>query len=403
MTEGSVVAQTPTRADATEPPQTIVFHATLSQHGGVETYIYYLSLYLAARGLRVTLASQRRIDLNDAWMRDLRAAGVRIIAPPRFVRRLPGPSALIVARLLLSWRLRTRSFDRVVGMGHGGAYRWMKRFVRPGGYFLWTENWYGVPTRGDDYGASFAPPPLEPLPPRMRRLVADVDGILAGCDRAAANLRTIQRVACPIAVVAPLTVFDRLPQARDRSYSPDTVVRVGMIARHGVGKGTVELLNLWPSLDIGPAELHLYGPVESDQVRDLATRLQDDQSITVHGPFDRQDLPTILDRLDLGLMLSIEEGYGLVPREYMACGLPFVMTDVGASAELTGGNPDACCVPVSTEGMRRGIEEMVTRLRANRLSRERLQARYRATLTPDIVAERHLALLSTPPGRWGML
>jgi glycosyltransferase involved in cell wall biosynthesis len=129
-------------------------------------------------------------------------------------------------------------------------------------------------------------------------------------------------------------------------------------------------------------------------------RYEHAERIHFHGPFDRADLPKILAKADLGLMLSIEEGYGLVAWEYMACGLPFVMTDCGAAPEFTQGNPDVIMVPVSLEGIRRGIEEMARRLRSGQVSRRRLQKFHQDKFSFEIGAAEHVKTMLGPNDYW---
>ena len=377
----------------------VLLHLSASEWGGIETHVFYLSLALANKGAHVTLVSQRKFDLNQTWVDQLKANRVVIIAPPRLSRRLPGCSGLLFSRALIRSRLIPRSFDRVIGFGHGGAFTWMKQFVKPGGLFLWSEYWYGVPTRGDNYADTYAVTPPLTFSPRMLDLTRRVDGIIAGCERARKNLVEVQRVNCPIRIVAPLTKLT-IPPVVEKYYDPTSVLKIVMVARQGFGKGTSTLLDIWRSLEIGPAELHFYGPVSSES---LKQRLRDHwlpKNVSIHGGFNREDLPTILTGADIGLMLSIEEGYGLVPLEYMAAGLPFVSTDAGAAPEFTSNNPDAILVPVSKEGVKRGIEEMAAKVRRGATSRIRLQQFYERGFLFENILEDHMTAIAGLVGYW---
>jgi glycosyltransferase involved in cell wall biosynthesis len=362
--------------DLTEKHTTknILLHLTASEYGGVETHVYSLALALATRGVRVVLATQRKFELNKLWTNDLVRAGVDIVAPPPLIKSFPGNSALIIARLWLMLRLRARSFDWVIGNGHGGAYLWMKRFVKPTGQFWWHEYWYGVPTRGDDY-TQYAIPPAMAFGWKMRRMVAALDGITTGCERARKNLVDVQGFTGPITIIPPLSYLETSIPAVDKHYDQDTPLNIVMVGRMGFGKGVLALLEAWGKIDIGPGHLHLYG-VLSDDFRKRIAPHADNPTVHIHGSFARENLFSILSNSDMGLMLSIEEGYGLVALEYMASGLPFVMTDCGAAVEFTEHNPDAMMIPVSIEGIQEGIATMAYRIRANEVSRKRLQQLY---------------------------
>jgi len=216
-----------------------------------------------------------------------------------------------------------------------------------------------------------------------------MDCILAPCQRATKNLRDVQGVKAPIYEIAPLDKIAALP-ARDRVYDPESTLRIGLVARLGYGKGVASLLKVWPTLNLGRAELHFFGPDEAGRCEQLARDKGLGRTIFFHGVFPRAELPGILDSLDLGLMLSFEEGYGLSVWEYMACGLPFVMTDVGASAEFTSQNPDGICIPASLEGIKTGLELMAHRLRSGLTSRVRLQKLHSVAFSYERTAQQYL-------------
>ena len=377
----------------------VLIHLTASAYGGVETHVYYLSHALAQQGVQVTLVSQRKFELNQAWTDSLLQAGIRIVTPPRLARRLSGPTGLVLARLALLKKLSEGSYDRVVGQCHGGAYLWMKRFVRPDGLFLWHEYWYGVPTRGDNYQEYKTPTPSE-LDWKMKRMVHQLDGIIVGCGRAKKNLVEIQKAYVPIKVIPPLTQIEATPCTVEKYCTANTRLKVVMIGRMGFGKGLGALLEIWDKLSIGEAELHLYGPVSTPFAVQMQQRYKASERVFFHDGFKRADLPRILARADIGLMLSIEEGYGLVAWEYMACGLPFVMTDCGAAPEFTNDNLDAIMVPVSLDGIRHGIEDLVYRVRSGQTSRRRLQEFHNARFSFETSVDEHLHAMLEPNTYW---
>lgn len=226
-----------------------------------------------------------------------------------------------------------------------------------------------------------------------------MDGIVTGCELARKNLIEIQHVEKPIRIIPPLDRLMNLLQATDRTYRDSSALRLAMVGRLGNGKGVAALLNLWKHIDIGDAELHFYGADPDDKLRFLGEQLGL-RGVFFHGTFERADLPKLLEKVDIGLMLSFEEGYGLVAFEYMAYGVPFVMTDVGAAQEFTKDNPDALKVACNDDAVREGIEEMARRVRSGRTSRQRLQRFHQQNFSYENAAALHLKSLLEPESFW---
>ncbi len=370
-------------------PTSVLIQLNASAHGGVETHVYYLARLLADAGAKVILMSLRQFALNSEWTDDLLARGVEIVSPPAIPKRLPGFIRLALGAASAARRLGCRKVDFAVGQSHGGSYAWLRRFVKPGGLCVWQELWYGVPTRADRYEVESKQPPPTRLSCRMRFMISRMDCILSPCQRATRNLKDVQGVRAPIFEIAPLDRITAFP-ARDRTYDADSTLRIGLVARLGYGKGVASLLRVWPNLTLGKAELHFFGPDEGGRCERLARDQGLGGTVFFHGVFARTELAGILEALDLGLMLSFEEGYGLSVWEYMACGLPFVMTDVGASYEFTSQNPDGLCVPASLDGIKAGLELMAQRLRSGLTSRTRLQALHSAAFSYERTARQYL-------------
>lgn len=374
----------------------VLIHLTARGTGGVETHSRELAMALSGASASVYVTSQRELNFDQVSQQRMLEGGIKLLAPPR-----PRPSlapidrwrSLQVSRSYLEKHIEPNSFDLVIGQGHGAALSWTRRYLRPGGRLIWHEYWYGVPTRGDRY-ASFRAPQGERFGPMMRHMVRSVDAIVTGCVRSKVNLVEVQRIRCPIDVIPPLDSFMTSHRAKNRRYTRDAPLKVVMVGRQGRGKGTLALLNVWSELNLPNAELHIYGGASDPYVRDsLMKASADAKSVFWHGSFLSEDLEKILTSADLGLFTSVEEGYGLVACEYMAAGLPFVMTDVGASHEFGEGNPDCIVSAVDTASLMRAIREAVGSLRDNRLSRSRLQRFYLSRFHHQWILDRHLRYL----------
>ena len=120
----------------------------------------------------------------------------------------------------------------------------------------------------------------------------------------------------------PLNAGDRLPR----------ILFVGTV---GLRKGVPLLLRAFARLN-DKAELHLIGPVE-DHFRPIMATLPLD-NVVVRGPVAGESLQGLYSEADIFCLPSVEEGFGMVVTEAMACGLPPVVTErVGASDTITPG------------------------------------------------------------------
>jgi glycosyltransferase involved in cell wall biosynthesis len=86
------------------------------------------------------------------------------------------------------------------------------------------------------------------------------------------------------------------------------------------------------------AELHFFGDgPHAPLVKELVESLRLSEQVFFHGTYDWRDLDTIVEMIDVGLMPSIYEGFGLVMLELMSRGRPVIASDVGSSREVLEG------------------------------------------------------------------
>lgn len=111
---------------------------------------------------------------------------------------------------------------------------------------------------------------------------------------------------------------------------PVTKVRFGVLGGINAVKGIEILLKAWPMAAPGDsAELHLYGGLEPQYARQIATL-----GMKYHGPYCEADLPKILSQIDVGLMpAQAPETFSYTLSEFFAGGVPVIGSNYGALSE----------------------------------------------------------------------
>ena len=115
------------------------------------------------------------------------------------------------------------------------------------------------------------------------------------------------------------------------SRSLDRMPRIVFAGGVGIRKGVPWLLKAFKRLS-SKAELHLIGPVSPDYEKML--RREIGTNVFVRGALPGHDLSSEYGRGDIFCLPSLEEGYGMVIPQAMACGLPVVTTNVVGAADL---------------------------------------------------------------------
>ncbi|NQW00552.1 MAG: glycosyltransferase family 4 protein [Rhodospirillales bacterium] len=135
---------------------------------------------------------------------------------------------------------------------------------------------------------------------------------------------------------------------------PPRILFVGGI---GLRKGVPWLLEAFAPL-AARAELHVVGPVSPDFQALL--RCHPLASVHMRGAIVGSALAAEYGRADIFCLPSIEEGYGMVIAEAMACGLPIVTTHaVGAVDLLTPGLDGLVVPPADSPALALALEQLV--------------------------------------------
>ncbi|HEX6884000.1 MAG TPA: glycosyltransferase [Planctomycetota bacterium] len=133
--------------------------------------------------------------------------------------------------------------------------------------------------------------------------------------------------------------------------APHAGLRLGVLGTVLPSKGALELAQAVLEARLEGLTLEIHGSLPSyhgdsryvEELRALAARAP---SIRVHGPFDHARLPEILAGLDgVAAPSRWNEVYGLTVREARAAGLPVLVSDAGALADVAAGGKAGLVVP----------------------------------------------------------
>jgi glycosyltransferase involved in cell wall biosynthesis len=151
----------------------------------------------------------------------------------------------------------------------------------------------------------------------------------------------------------------------------------------------------WQSAD-GPLHLIVVGgKVAQEQVG----------SVSVHhvGYLRHAELVHCYRAADLFVHATKAETFGLAVVEAMACGLPVVVTDVGATAEVTGGGRAGCLTPVGdASAMARALSRFLTDADLRRSRGEESLRLARERSCREAMADAHLSYYNEITSGWRM-
>jgi len=140
--------------------------------------------------------------------------------------------------------------------------------------------------------------------------------------------------------------------ARLRALQPPRdELRLGVLGTVLPSKGALELARAFVAARVAGLTLEIHGALPSyhgdtryvEELRALAAR---EPSVRIHGPFPYERLAAILASLDgVAAPSRWNEVFGLTVREARAAGLPVLVSDAGALAEVTAGGAAGLVVP----------------------------------------------------------
>ena len=131
---------------------------------------------------------------------------------------------------------------------------------------------------------------------------------------------------------------------------------VGTIGGNVLRKGFLYLVDAWQSLELKDAKLLLKTSVkELKNVPKIWDKIKDDDSIEIVGYF--KNIEDFYKQCDVFCLSSIDDGFGMVVFEALACAKPVIATkNVGASEMLLEGKTGFILENRDTVAIARSIE-----------------------------------------------
>jgi glycosyltransferase involved in cell wall biosynthesis len=168
-------------------------------------------------------------------------------------------------------------------------------------------------------------------------------------------------------------------------------LRVGYAGQWSAGKGIPELLKAWRIVRsvVPAAELSMAGgpklwksvatvPQAEESTR-LVREMEEQGLLHSVGTLERSQMPAFWRSLDVAVMPSLSESFGLVALEALACGVPVVSTTAGGLKEIAVDEESGLFVPPGdAEALAQALLRLLTddslRLRLTQGARRRAQA-----------------------------
>lgn len=124
----------------------------------------------------------------------------------------------------------------------------------------------------------------------------------------------------------------------------DDTFRVMHCGRVSIQKGVHYLLEAWSALKLKNAELWLVGPVD-EEIRPFLER-HAAPSVIVHGAKRQSELAWFYSQCNVFCLASIQDGFGVVLGQAMACGLPAIATTNSGGPDIVSEGADGFVVPI---------------------------------------------------------
>lgn len=385
------------------PGKRVLITSYSGELGGMELRMAQEARFLRRAGHHGALAL-RRFAGFDAWAQDLRAERIEVSVfdPPRFIEQ---------------WRWRRLNRWRAAWLGARQLRAYRSDLVHVafcwtdyGASALWLAYRCGLPAVISVHNA-FAPTELSVWHQRaLTQAFSAVRGVYAVSASAMAHFMAIYGPyignTTKLAVIPNCVDIERFQPSADVGFTtrrrygvPVDALLMGAVGRLSDQKRPAALIDLLAGLRAEFPRLYLLlagtGPLEASlRARTAALGLA--QYVIFTGFL--ADVEQIFPALDLHLLLSRNEGFGIATIEAMACGVPAVATDVPGSADVLRGSAGGVLVPLDDEAAVAAtvavlLRDPLRRDAMGRCARAEAAARYATAIVAEQVRAFYRGLL----------
>ncbi|MEH2163381.1 MAG: glycosyltransferase family 4 protein [Nostoc sp.] len=124
----------------------------------------------------------------------------------------------------------------------------------------------------------------------------------------------------------------------------DDIFRVIHCGGITIRKGIQYLLQAFYELNLPKAELWLVGSI-APEIQPFLAKYQSDR-IIIKGTYPQKELRLLYSQCSVFCLASIEDGFGMVIPQAMACGLPVIHTTNTGGEDIVREGVDGFCVPI---------------------------------------------------------
>ncbi len=193
----------------------------------------------------------------------------------------------------------------------------------------------------------------------VRALVRRCDGLHLVSEALATRARELIGALPAKTLVQPIGVdLDRFtPRTGERLPGRRRLLMVGSFAPAKGWRVAIEALARLAELDL---ELIAIGSGDPSWVRDLANATGSSDRLFLRAERANAQMPILYQDADLVIAPSWREGFGLVPLEAMACGVPVVCSGVGGMADYIRDGVNARITPANdAKGLALAVREVL--------------------------------------------
>jgi len=358
----------------------ILISARLYGRGGTETHLLHLSKLLTERGHEVILAC-RYADRSVPLVQIHRQLGVKRLATPFDKHIKHYRWSTVMAIFLWTPYLLLHRADLILTLETTRFLQFLSLFLKSTGQVVSVRA--GLPVHPSEQIANQA---LH----RLNGFITESALQAQAC-----------RVAHPQIPALGIPLLGNIPESVPirRPFDNQRILRVAFLGRYDRKKGIFRLLEIWSGLQGSNIRLDFYGHgSERENLQNEVIRLGLQTSVSVNGGWTTPDeLSAIMERVDLVVLPSEEEGLPVVLMEAMAYGVPFVACDVGAVRTYADDNPDIKVVPLDNQQFSDAIKDAVNAIREGHIDPHRLQNYYQERFAYSKLAQKWIDALEDLP------